>query len=104
MKKKPSLKDFRISENDLAAASRIKIVLTVLAIAWSILAIVFAEHLAKHAWLLLAISIPPYGTFAIYFAAKFVVRVLLPSFGRAVAYEAAVEEYQKWWIRTQSDF
>jgi HJR/Mrr/RecB family endonuclease len=44
------------------------------------------------------------GTFAFYYAAKGLTRLLIPSFGRAVAYEAAAERYQAWWVRTQSDF
>jgi hypothetical protein len=99
----PLPKDFRLSRATLAAAGRIRTILVILAIAWTVIGMAVGSQLVTHAWLVV-FALPPWGTFAFYYVAKGFARLLIPTFGRAIAYEAAAERYRTWWIRTQSDF
>lgn len=102
--RKPSAADFHLSETSLDDAKRIRRVLIILALAWMVVGFGIGAHIGKEAWPLVILTVPPYGPFIFYYAAKAATRLLIPTFGRAVAYEAAVEQYQQWWTRTQSDF
>jgi HJR/Mrr/RecB family endonuclease len=102
---KPTAADFQVSETALDDAKRIRHVLVILALAWMVVAFgIFAYIGREKAWPLLILAVPPYGPVIFYYAAKAAARRLIPAFGRALAYEAAVERYQQWWLRTQSDF
>jgi HJR/Mrr/RecB family endonuclease len=102
--RKPSPADFQLSETALEDAKRIRRVLVILALAWTVIGFSVGAHIGKEAWLLIGLTVPPYGPFIFYFAAKAAARFFIPTFGRAVAYEAAVQRYEQWWTRTQSSF
>src|SRR5882724_8290952 len=102
--RKPSPADFQLSETTLDEAKRIRRVLVILALAWTVIGFSVGAHIGKEAWPLIVLTVPPYGPFIFYYAAKATARFLLPTFGRAVAYEAAVQRYEQWWTRTQSSF
>lgn len=104
MMQKPSLETFRIEPTDLSKAKRVRQLLILLAIAWSVIGLAVGAQIGTPAWPLILLTVPPYGPFVFYYAAKAAVRFVMPSFGRVVAYETARERYERWWIRTQSDF
>ena len=106
MLQKPTPADFRLSEAAIANAKLIRRLLIMLALAWSVIGtICVAAYFGKDTWgALILLTMPPYGPFIFYFPAKAVARFLVPSSGRAVAYETAMNRYQKWWTRTQSAF
>jgi HJR/Mrr/RecB family endonuclease len=104
MMRKPTPADYRVSETDLRAAKRIRRLLVILTIAFSVIGFTVGTHLGKDAWPLIIITVPPFGPAILYHLAKTVTRLQVPAFGRVLAYEAAVERYESWWIRTQSDF
>lgn len=47
---------------------------------------------------------PPYGPFIVYFLFKALLRGLWPKFRQAMRYASAREAYEKWWLRTQTQF
>lgn len=101
---KPSLADFQLSETALNNAKRIRRALIILAIAWMIVGFTIGVYIGKKAWPLLVLTGFPYGPVIFYYVAEAATRHFVPTFRRAVAYEAAAERYEHWWTRTQSDF
>jgi HJR/Mrr/RecB family endonuclease len=102
--RKPTVADFQLTESVLDDAKRVRRYLIIAALAWTVLGCSIGAYLGESGMLLIVLTVPPYGPLIFYYTAKAVVRRLYPRFARAVAYEAALNNFEKWWIRTQSNF
>lgn len=107
--KKPTLKDYCITEEDLTKSKRIKFILKIIVIIICIVDLIllgFGRTIfnSKYIIYFLFIGVPPCGPILIYFVLKWIIKNVSFSFNNSVRFETDSYKYEQWWLRTQEKY
>lgn len=104
--KKPTLVDYRITEDDVSRAQPVKKWLIVSALGLMVLGLGLLTKYEEtpYIWLFLLIAIPPYGAIISYYVLKYLLCLVWPVYRSVQTFKHATDKYEKWWIRTQVSF